>query len=296
MYSVCKIQLRFYHLVQTGFFMDRLSSLLELFSPTAQKVNLVDADQLLADFTGDSSIAVVHRGSAELRFKQGEKLHIAEGDILWLTSNKQPVLSAQQADFQLLCCHLRFGPVRLNPLFDMIPEVLHLKADTNLKQSLNPIIELLLQESQNPRCGQETVLNRLAEVLLVQILRYVMKHQKIESGVLAGLADIRLARAITAIHSQPEQRWSVQTLAEQAGMSRTAFNQHFRETVGCTPGEYLMQWRMRLACRWLEHSQTMIGQIVDKLGYRSETAFFRAFRRQVGMSPRKYRLTATTEV
>ncbi|MDH5354947.1 MAG: AraC family transcriptional regulator, partial [Gammaproteobacteria bacterium] len=132
------------------------------------------------------------------------------------------------------------------------------------------------------------------EVLLVHVLRYVMKHQKIETGVLAGLADIRLARAITAIHSQPEQRWSVQTLANEAGMSRTAFNQYFRETVGCTPGEYLLQWRMRLACRWLETGQVVIGNIVDRLGYQSETAFFRAFRRQIGMSPGQYRDNMTT--
>ncbi len=77
-------------------------------------------------------------------------------------------------------------------------------------------------------------------------------------------------------------------------MSRTAFNLFFRETVGCAPGEYLMQWRMRLACRWLETSQLMVGQIVDRLGYQSETAFFRAFRRQTGMSPGQYREQAIT--
>ncbi len=157
------------------------------------------------------------------------------------------------------------------------------------RQNLNPIIQLLLEESLQQRCGQETVLNRLAEVLLVHVLRYVMKHQKIETGVLAGLADIRLARAITAVHRFPDKRWTVQLLAGEAGMSRTAFNLFFRETVGCTPGEYLMQWRMRLACRWLETSHVMVGQIVDRLGYQSETAFFRAFRRQIGMSPGQYR-------
>jgi len=269
--------------------MDRLSSLLDLFSPKTLKVELLKQQYSELEFSGDSTIGLVYRGSAELFSKNNSSMTIKQGDILWITPGNQSALKALETDFQFLCCHLRFGPVRLNPLFDMIPAVLHLQATEPSRNSLNPIIELLLQESLQQRCGQETVLNRLAEVLLVHVLRYVMKHQKIETGVLAGLADIRLARAITAIHRHPEQRWSVQSLANEAGMSRTAFNQFFRDTVSCTPGEYLMQWRMRLACRWLETSPVIVGQIVDRLGYQSETAFFRAFRRQIGMSPRQYR-------
>jgi len=269
--------------------MDRLSSLLELFSPKTQKVELLSLPKQQLSVSADSAIGIVHRGNAILSDDSKVNISVNQGDILWITPKHSFSLQSDDADFQFLCCHLRFGPVRLNPLFDMIPAVLHLQACEASNTSLNPIIELLLQESLQQRCGQETVLNRLAEVLLVHVLRYVMKHQKLETGVLAGLADTRLARAITAIHQHPEQRWSIQTLANEAGMSRTAFNQYFRNTVGCTPGEYLSQWRMRLACRWLETRHVVISQIVDQLGYQSETAFFRAFRRQIGMSPGQYR-------
>lgn len=269
--------------------MDRLSSLLELFSPKTRKVELLTRQDNRLDISGDSAIGLVHRGNAILSDGENTSLNTNQGDILWLTPGNKFTLTSKDSDFQFLCCHLRFGPVRQNPLFDMIPAVLHLKSGDTSKENLQPIVELLLQESLQQRCGQETVLNRLAEVLLVHVLRYVMRHQKIETGVIAGLSDTRLARAITAIHNHPGQRWSVQSLANEAGMSRTAFNQFFRETVGCTPGDYLMQWRMRLACRWLETSQIMVGQIVDRLGYQSETAFFRAFRRQIGMSPGQYR-------
>lgn len=269
--------------------MDRLSSLLELFSPKTRRVEILRGSNNRLDISANSVIGLVHRGNAILKEDKATRINIGQGDILWITPRNKFELISSSDDFQFLCCHLEFGPVRLNPLFDMIPTALHLKDCEASQESLNPIVKLLLQESLQPRCGQETVLNRLAEVLLVHVLRYVMKHQKIETGVLAGLADIRLARAITAIHGHPEQRWSVQTLANEAGMSRTAFNQHFRETVGCTPGEYLLQWRMRLACRWLETGHVVIGQIVDRLGYQSETAFFRAFRRQIGMSPGQYR-------
>ncbi len=269
--------------------MDRLSSLLELFNPKAEKVEILDTRRPVIDFIGDSTIAIIISGNAEMSIHDQPATLIADGDILWITPGHKPVFGGMKDSFQMLCCHLRFGPVRLNPLFDVIPPILQLSSTEPSRQDLSPIIQLLLEESQQPRCGHVTVLNRLAEVLLVHVLRYVMQHQKIESGVLAGLADLRLARAITAIHLHPDQRWSVQSLANEAGMSRTAFNQFFRNTVGCTPGEYLMQWRMRLACRWLETSQIMIGQIVDRLGYQSETAFFRAFRRQIGMSPGQYR-------
>lgn len=269
--------------------MDRLSSLLQLFNPAAEKVEIVSTEQPEIQFEADSIIAFVMSGEAKMNIDNHPATEICQGDILWITPGYRPTLNAKTAGFQMLCCHLRFGPVRLNPLFDMIPPVLQLNADEPSRQNLDPIILLLLEESRQPRCGHETVLNRLAEVLLIHVLRHVMKHQKIEIGVLAGLADSRLARAITAIHSHPEQPWRVQTLANEAGMSRTAFNQSFRNTVGCTPGDYLLQWRMRLACRWLEKRQMVVGQIVDRLGYQSETAFFRAFKRQVGMSPGQYR-------
>ena len=268
--------------------MDRLSTLLDLFSPKTQKVELLTRPQQLA-VSADSAIGIVHRGKATLSDDDKLRIQLSEGDILWITPKNSFTLDTESPGFQFLCCHLRFGPVRLNPLYDMIPPALHLQSSEVSITSLTPIIELLLQESLQQRCGQETVLNRLAEVLLVHVLRYVMKHQKLETGVIAGLADTKLARAITAMHRHPEQRWSIQTLANEAGMSRTAFNQYFRDTVGCTPGDYLLQWRMRLACRWLETRHVVIGQIVDQLGYQSETAFFRAFRRQIGMSPGQYR-------
>jgi len=269
--------------------MDRLSSLLELFGPKTEKIEILTEQYSRINFAGDSSIALVRCGNAELNFDSNYGKFIEAGDILWITPGNSPVLNSMTGNFEMLCCHLCFGPVRLNPLFDIIPAVVQVKNNEPSRQNLNPITQLLLEESLQQRCGQKTVLNRLAEVLLVHVLRYVIKQQKIETGVLAGLADIRLARAITSIHRHPDQHWTVQTLADEAGMSRTAFNQFFRQTVGCTPGQYLMQWRMRLACRWLETSQIVVGQIVDRLGYQSETAFFRAFRRQVGMSPGQYR-------
>lgn len=277
--------------------MDRLSSLLELFSPKTERIELLICDQSDLVLPAVSTISIVHCGNAHISIK-GQNIEgqtdilLQTGDLIWVTQDSHRHISVDSDHFQLLCCQLRFGPVKLNPLFDMLPPILQIKHDDNARQSLNPIIQLLLEESQQQRCGQETVLDRLGEVLLVHVLRFLMANQKVESGVLAGLSDIRLARAITAMHRDPKQRWRTESLAVLAGMSRTAFNQHFRQTVGCPPGEYLTQWRIRLACRLLETSTLLISHIVDQLGYQSETAFFRAFRKRIGISPRQYRLKA----
>jgi AraC-like DNA-binding protein len=275
--------------------MDRLSSLLELFSPRAEQIELMTSSQSVLVLPGNSTISLVHRGSARISGGEQHDTLIQQGDLVWVTQDSHRQLHGDGTEFQLLCCHLSFGSIKLNPLFDMLPPVIKIGHDDPASQTLSPIVQLLLQESKQQRCGQDTVLNRLAEVLLIHVLRFLMENKKLGKGVLAGLSDIRLARAITAMHRVPEQRWNVESLAVEAGMSRTAFNQHFRDTVGCPPGEYLSQWRMRLACRLLESSRLVISQIIDQLGYKSETAFFRAFRRKFGMSPGKYRLQALTD-
>jgi AraC-like DNA-binding protein len=272
--------------------MDRLSSLLELFSPKTEKIELLICQQSDLVLPAVSSISFVHHGNANISIEGQADIFLQQGDLIWVTQDSHRHITIHSENFQLLCCQLKFGPVKLNPLFNMLPPILQIKHDDTGRQTLNPIIQLLLQENQQQRCGQQTVLDRLGEVLLVHVLRFLMANQKVESGVLAGLSDIRLARAITAMHGNPKQRWRTESLAALAGMSRTAFNQHFRQTVGCPPGEYLTQWRMRLACRLLETSTLLISHIVDQLGYQSETAFFRAFRKHIGISPRQYRLKA----
>ena len=273
--------------------MDRLSALLELFSPKTELIELLTGNQPVLVLPARSSISIVHQGYAHISVNNQPDTRLQRGDLIWVTQDSHRHVTVDSDDFQLLCCQLTFGAVKLNPLFDMLPPILQIKHDDNARQTLDPIIQLLLQESQQQRCGQETVLDRLGEVLLVHVLRFLMANQKVESGVLAGLSDIRLARAITAMHREPRERWSTESLAALAGMSRTAFNLHFHHTVGCPPGEYLSQWRMRLACRLLETSNVLISHIVDQLGYQSETAFFRAFRKRIGVSPRQYRLKST---
>jgi transcriptional regulator GlxA family with amidase domain len=115
-----------------------------------------------------------------------------------------------------------------------------------------------------------------------------MEQGQVEAGMLAGLADERLRRALVAVHEAPERDWSLEALAEQAGMSRTSFATAFRDRVGLTPGSYLQRWRIGLAQKHLRQGRSL-KLIATEVGYGSEAALSRAFRAQTGSSPREWR-------
>ncbi len=132
------------------------------------------------------------------------------------------------------------------------------------------------------------MLNRLFEVVLVHVIRQLMEQGHTNGGMLAGLADARLRLALVAIHDAPAQPWSLDSLAAKAGMSRSVFARSFHDTVGCTPGQYLQDWRIALVQRGLRQGRPL-KQLADAVGYGSEAALSRAFKAQVGRTPREWR-------
>lgn len=186
----------------------------------------------------------------------------------------------------LVCASLRFEGTT-HPIADALPDFVCLPlADI---AGAAPILSLLFDEAVADRCGRRTLIDSLFEVLMVQVLRQLMETDEIRGGMLAGLAHPRLRRALTAMHEQPAQPWSLDTLAETSSMSRSVFASTFREVVGCTPGAYLQGWRVRLAQEALLRGQPL-KVIADEVGYGSEAALSRAFKAQCGLSPREWRL------
>jgi AraC-like DNA-binding protein len=147
----------------------------------------------------------------------------------------------------------------------------------------------MMQELREPQPGSILVAQQLAFMMLVQALRLHLA-EGLSGGVgwLFALADPQMSVAISAIHGDPGHRWSLQELAERAGMSRSIFALRFKETVGSSPMEYLARWRMLLAGDKLTNSSDPIGAIAQSLGYESESAFSTAFKRIMGASPREY--------
>ncbi len=150
-------------------------------------------------------------------------------------------------------------------------------------------LERMMQELRNLQPGGFLVAQQLAYMMLVQALRlHLAEGLKGGVGWLLALADSQMSAAIQAMHGDPAHGWTLQKLAEHAGMSRSTFALKFKQTVGSSPMEYLTRWRMLLAGDKLTHSKDSISAIAGSLGYDSESAFSTAFKRVMGCPPRRY--------
>ena len=185
-----------------------------------------------------------------------------------------------------LCVRLLFEGGADSPLAAALPDALWV-APGDLPGSQG-LLALLFEEAFDGRCGRTALIERLVEALLVQVLRQQMETGALRGGLLAGLAHPRLRRALVAMHEAPAQPWSLEALAETAGMSRSAFAQAFRGALGQTPGQYLQAWRIGLAQRALRRGRPL-KRIADEVGYGSEAALSRAFKAHSGLSPRAWR-------
>jgi transcriptional regulator GlxA family with amidase domain len=148
-------------------------------------------------------------------------------------------------------------------------------------------LEVLFREAFEDHCGRQAILDRLAEVLIIQLLRELMDQQRIELGLLAGLSDPRLAKAINAMHADPGRAWTLAELASIANMSRARFAIRFRETVGTTPMGYISEWRLSIARSLLRRGKS-VQVIAVEVGYASASALSRAFAAHTGLSPREW--------
>ena len=173
-------------------------------------------------------------------------------------------------------------------LLGVLPPIVHIRREAD-KVVLRWCLERMRQELRDPQPGSSVVAQQLATMILVQVLRLHSAEGSTNGvGWLYALADKHMQAAINAMHADPAQHWTLQSLAERAGMSRTTFTLKFKETVGASPMEYLTRWRMMVAADKLTNSSDSISTIALALGYESESAFSAAFKRVMGCSPRQY--------
>jgi len=157
-------------------------------------------------------------------------------------------------------------------------------------------VRLISREAEEMRPGGETIITRLADIVVIQAIRsWIDSEQDADQGWLAALRDKHIGRALAAIHRQPAKNWSVATLAREVGMSRSGFSARFTHLVGESVMQYVTQWRMQLARAELRESTDSLATIADRLGYQSEAAFSRAFKRVFGVAPGRIRKTTRAE-
>jgi transcriptional regulator GlxA family with amidase domain len=185
----------------------------------------------------------------------------------------------------------RFGRMSVKPLRRLLPELILIKADQAQSLALHATLQLLAAEMGEPAPGTEVMVNRLADILLIQCVRahIASGSENCKSGWLRAIFDPRIGAALKAMHERVEDSWTVETLAAAAGMSRSAFAFRFKELLGETPLEYLTNWRIYKATGLLQEDNKKLFEVARSVGYESDSAFSKAFKRVLGVAPREYR-------
>ncbi len=197
------------------------------------------------------------------------------------------------SETSILCGSFHLGPEAQLALLPFLPPLIMASAGLGTTAAwLDATLRLLAGEVVSERPGAAVVVERLADVLFIQVLRSWVEEQRATGGSwLAALGDPQLSRALAALHRQPEEPWTASRLARQAGMSRSVFYQRFERVVGEPPAAYVTRWRMLVARRGLRQGGSVF-EVAEQVGYGSEAAFSRAFKRAVGQSPSAWRREA----
>lgn len=268
---------------------DRLAALLNHF-PVRARMFHSGALCGVTDFSARSEGGQMHlvkRGAMEVIHPERPALQVSVPSLLLYPRPmaRRFVTDAQQGA-DLACAELSFEGGPANPMAAALPDVICLPLESI--DGADQVLALLFDEAFGNNCGRHALIDRLFEVVLIQVLRHLMETEQMGGGMLAGLSHPRLRKALVAMHERPGQDWSLEALAGLAGMSRSVFAGTFRRAVGCTPGTYLQGWRVRLAQQALRQGR-QLKMIAIEVGYGSEAALSRAFKAQCGMTPREWR-------
>lgn len=192
---------------------------------------------------------------------------------------------------RLLCGFLACDVAPFNPLVQALPRMVHLRADLAAgDEVLGRLVQAAMAEVRARRPGHAGVLSRLSELLFIEVVRqYVERLSPSRQGWFGALADPQLGRVLRLMHGAPAEPWGLDALARQAGLSRTVLVQRFNQQLGLSPMAYLTNWRMQLATGLLAGSQGSLARIAEQVGYQSEAALSRAFKRCLGVSPAAWR-------
>jgi AraC-like DNA-binding protein len=264
---------------------DRLTALLQRFELRAQVV-LSGPHSGVTAFPvqpGAGHLHVLRSGSLLLRGEGWAPVAVDRPSAVLLGRPLSHQLVAPlDAPADLVSTRVDFGAGDENPLLLSLPPVLVVALSD--APALDLTQQLLFGEAFGGRCGHDAAVDRLAEVLIIQLLRHAIEQRLTSAGALAGLGDPRLARALSAVHAEPAQAWTLDRMAQEAGMSRSRFAARFSQAVGCPPGDYLAQWRLGLARAHLRRGLP-VKAVAAEVGYGSTSALSRAFAQQLGLSP-----------
>ncbi len=255
-----------------------------------------------------ASFHILLRGEAWLRLADRAPLRLREGAIAVLPRGPQHIIASSPEapavplaelgplpahvprPTQLLCGEYSAGRSASASVWRGLPPVIHLRAEVVAGDAhLRAVLELIARELSEPGEGADPLIGHLLDALMVYLLRAWARTSACGGGWLGGLSDPILAAPLRLIHERPERPWTVASLAGVAGVSRAVFAKRFTERMGEPPMAYLRRWRMSMAAALLERGNSSLSEVAERVGYTSEFAFNRAFKRVIGESPGRWR-------
>ncbi|KEQ18458.1 AraC family transcriptional regulator [Endozoicomonas numazuensis] len=270
--------------------MDKLSSILNQLSFST---GVFYTGQLcgLGTFEGEKAqssghIHLLKQGVLETRESGKAPVIFDEPTLIFYPRPLPHTIKAEkESNTEVVCAEIHYGAGPSNPLANSLPSMINIPI--NQDRRFKETVEWLFEEAFDSKCARQLVMDRLCEILIVQLLRHVINHRQVDVGLLAGLADSRLARAMEAIHKEPGKNWSLVELAELATMSRSRFSAHFKEVNGQTPGDYIATWRVEVAKTHLKKGKR-VGWVANEVGYENTSTLARIFRSRTGISPKEW--------
>ncbi len=261
---------------------------------------------------------IVIRGQCWLRVDGDQGIHMSNGDLVVVPHGAShsicdapatdplpldEVLNAVAYDGQgplvyggdgpgccLVCGELAFDDLGNHPLLEHLPPKLYVTGDSSYNtQWLDSALGFIAHEAANAEPGATAIIDRLSEIILIQVIRATLAATEERIPFLSVFADQRINRVLSAIHANPAENWSVERLGRLVNMSRSSFSNRFSELADMTPLQYVIFVRMQRASRLLIETDTALSRVAEGIGYQSEAAFSQAFKKQFGIRPGEFR-------
>ncbi|MEI9429789.1 AraC family transcriptional regulator [Mesorhizobium sp. Cs1299R1N3] len=251
----------------------------QVFSRTLAKAEQFDLDE------GQAHIVVVTAGALRMESEDQAPVVIDAGDLVLLPRGPGGLrLVASHPHVAIVACRFWFDPDSLRGMIFALPRYIHIGRAQGAGW-IDGMLPFLMIETSDAQPGAALMISRIIDLMVIRTLRSWV-HEGHATGWLGGLSDTRIARSLKAIHERPLQRWSINELADKAGMSRSSFCERFAALVGRSPLRYQNEWRLGLARDLLARRDARVGEIGLRIGYESEAAFSRAYKQLFGHPPR----------
>ncbi len=268
--------------------MDKLSEVLNHFSISAgifHSGNICGLTAFEKSPHQEGHLHLLKKGSVELQSVCSTS-HLSEPTLIFYpTPVSHRIIVDSEEGAELVCATITYGVNAENPLTSSLPQCIAISLSEC--ETLEQTCHWLFDEAFEENHGKLVVMNRLCELLIIQLFRHMISNGSIAKGVLAGLNHPQISKVIQAIHEDPQEAWSLDKMAAIAALSRSKFAEVFKQVVDQTPTDYLTEWRIGVSQEMLRKGKP-IGLVANMVGYEDGSAFARVFRKKIGVSPKAW--------